>query len=325
MDTKKILSLLTAICMTLFLCSCKTKKEARIFDPSEYEYHNGVAWVQLEKKHLLSTEYLGVVCIDENGIEVFSMPEINGNQVSNYCNEVALVDGRYIIDKTGHFIHDLKEELAIDKVVMFNNRYFDGFIFVQKNVNGVAMTGMLNTDLEWIIQPTSKFNNIEPKDNCLYYNSAIGFYDAKTNEFIDEGEYKSRHIQRCFPDSGLIFLKKVGHSGNYSLAYSAGSVSGTIKLNETCQTGFYDHSLQMILDLGCYPDIEPLSDFRDEKCLVQFDAPDNSTYVGLINLEGEFLFFRVGYIGYDDDRIEFQDCYFDWDGNCYIKETETSD
>ena len=40
------------------------------------------------------------------------------------------------------------------------------------------MTGMLNSELEWVVEPTAKFQDICPKDSCLYYNSTVGFYDA---------------------------------------------------------------------------------------------------------------------------------------------------
>ena len=250
------------------------------------------------------------------------MPEINNNEVSNYYNGIALVKGQYIIDKQGCFIHDLVEELDINGAKMFSNRYFDGYIFVNRIVNGVPMTGIVNSNLEWIIQPTSKLNNIEPKDNFLYYNSTVGYYDALTNEFIDADTYELRHVDRCFPESGYIFLLKEGYN---TFKYSKGNTSGTIQLDENCQTGFYNEKLQMILDLGYYPSIEPLTDFRDGKCLVRFSTATNAKYVGLINLDGEFVFFDSDYIGYNTDKIEFNSGYFDWNGNYYVKDEEPND
>lgn len=298
----------------IVLSACNSKNEPRIYNPQNYEYQDGVAWVQLKAAGWLTPQYFGVVCIDENGVEIFSMPEVNNDEVSNFYNGIALVKGQYLMNKNGEFIHDLKSELGIQKIVMFKNRYFDGFIFAQKITNGVSMTGILNNNLEWVVEPTSKLNNTEPKGNFLYYNSSIGYYDAQKNEFIDENTYKIRHIQRCFPESGLIFLTK---KYNDVFTYSAGVVAGEIRLDSSCQTGFYNSNLQMVVDLGCYPSVEPLSDFQGGKCLLRFKTARNATYVGLINLDGEFLFVESGYVGHTSEKIEFRNYYFDWEGNCY--------
>ena len=311
---KKYIYLFVIPLAIIILSACGSKKEPRVYNPQNYEYQDGVAWVQLKAAGWITPQYFGVVCIDENGIELFSMPEVNNDEVSNFYNGIALVKGQYIMNKDGEFIHDLKSELGIQKVVMFRNRYFDGFIFVQKITNGVAMTGILDSNLKWVIEPASKLNDTEPKGNFLYYNSSIGYYDAQENEFIDENNYKIRHIQRCFPESGLIFLTK---KYNDVFTYSAGVVTGEVRLDESCQTGFYNSNLQMIIDLGYYPSVEPLSDFQGENCLLQFTTARNATYVGLINRNGEFLFIESGYVGHTSERIEFRNCYFDWEGNCY--------
>ena len=44
------------------------------------------------------------------------------------------------------------------------------------------------------------------------------------------------------------------------------------------------------------------------------------TYTGVINLDGEFIFLYEGYVhNYDNEKIEFSDCYFDWNGMRYSK------
>lgn len=319
---KKLLKKIFVCIVFLILSGCGKKEEARTFDPKKYEYHDGVAWVHLTEKHLFSTSYLGVVCIDENGTEIFSMPE--ENNVSNFYNNIALVSSRYIINKSGEVLHDLKKELDV-KIKMLPDSYFDGFIFVEKAVDGVTMTGILSSGLEWLIEPTSKLNDIEAKGNFLYYSDAIGYYDAKKNEFINEDKYRLRHIRRSFPESGLIFLSQdYGNIFVYSTDYS----DEEIRLEgEGNRTGFYNKDLKMVLDMSNYPNVKPLSEFVDGKCLIKFETENKpSIHIGLINTKGEFIFIKSGrYIEvkeYDTDKIVFSDCYFDWNGNYYPYKSE---
>ena len=316
---KKKLSKKFFVCIVfIILCGCGKKEEARTFNPKNYEYHDGVAWVHLTEKHLFSTSYLGVVCIDENGTEIFSMPE--ENNVSNFYNNIALVSSRYIINKSGEVLHDLKKELDV-KIKMFPDNYFDGFIFVEKTVDGVTMTGILSSELEWLIEPTSKLNDIEAKGNFLYYSNTIGYYDAKKNELINEDKYRLRHIRRSFPESGLIFLSQdYGNKFVYSTDYSDEEI---LLEGEGNRTGFYNKDLKMVLDMSDYPNVKPLSEFVDGKCLIRFETENKpSIHIGLINTKGEFIFIKSGrYIEvkeYDTDKIVFSDCYFDWNGNYYL-------
>lgn len=325
--------LLTVILLSVPACGKEEEPEGpRKFNPDKYRYYDGVAWVQLYEESFWNREYGDLVCIDEDGVELFSTTDVNIRQVSNFANGIALVDERYIIDKEGNTVHDLKAELGVT-IEMFPRykpgvvgmtedysveRYFDGFIIVHKTVEGVMMTGMLNSELEWVVEPTAKFQDICPKDNCLYYNSTVGFYDALTKEFIDEDEYQFRHMTRCFPASGMIFLE---HQGYNKFTYSLGEVKGRIYLENLDKTGFYDRNLQLLLDLSEYSSVMPLSDFRGDKCLIQFEDARGEVYVGLIDLEGEFLFVRTGYQSYDSKKIKFNDCYYDWDGNCYAYES----
>lgn len=297
------------------------KKEARVFDPKDYRYHDGVAWVPIEKTYFfIFTETEEMVCIGEDGVEMFSIPDIMKSQVSAFCNGVAIVKGRYMIDKTGTVLHDLYDELNVE-AVMFPNNYFDGFIFAVTKVNGVKMTGVLSSDLEWIVEPTSRLNDLEAKHNYLYFNRANGYYDVLENEFIDNDEYELRLLLRSFPESGLIFLSdEESFSGGSSrrFAYSSKGVKGKITLDNSCETGFYNQKLEMVLDLSCYPSVRALSYFHDDKCLIEFETEQGVTYTGLINLEGEFVFIYEGkYVSFNSKKIHFKDCYFDWEGNCF--------
>lgn len=285
-----------------------------MFNPNEYEFHDGVAWVQLTERHIFHTEYLGVVCIDETGREIFSMPEVNKGQVSNFYSGVAIVQGRYLMNKNGEFIHDLKKELNVAHIIMFKDNYFDGYIFVEQETNGVKMTGVVDSELNWLIQPTSRLNDIQPQGNYLYHNSLEGYYDAKANEFIDEQVFRYRHLQRCYPESGLIFLSRNDYG---MLCYSSDTEHGEVWLDESSKTGFYNTSLEMVIDLSDYPSIQPLSDFRQGKCLMSFTTARDKSYVGLLNMNGEFLFVETGYTKNDSERIQFKSGYFDWNGNFF--------
>lgn len=319
--------LLMLILLSLSACGKRNEQEGpRKFNPNKYAYYDGVAWVQMYDSYLFDywTKYSDLVCIDEDGVEIFSTTDVYIREVSNFANGIALVDERYIIDKSGRIIHDLETELGVT-IEMFprytagskdwsSGVYFDGFIFVNKEVDGVPMTGVLNSDLEWVVEPTAKFIDMRPKDNYLYYNSTMGFYDALTDEFIDQDEYQFRHMSRCFPESGIIFLD---HQGYHNFTYSFGKVNGKIYFENLDKTGFYNRDLELLLDLSEYPSVMPLSDIKNDKCLIKFEDARQEEYVGLINLEGEFIFAKTGYKGYDSKKIQFSDCYFDWDGNYY--------
>lgn len=315
------------IIMLILLPSC-AKKEARVFDPKNYRYHDGVAWVQLEKTYFfIFTMTDGVACIGKDGVEIFSIPDITKAHVSDFCNDIALVKGRYIIDKTGTVLHDLRDELDVE-AIMFSNHCFDGFIFAVTEVNGVEMTGVLNSNLEWVVEPTSKLNDIEAEHHFLYHNRSNGYYDVLENEFIDKDEFRMRFLMRSFPESGLIFLSNAHSLSNAPserlFTYTANGIKGEIVLDSSCDTGFYNQDLEMVLDLSCYPSVKALSDFRDGKCLIEFETEQGVTYTGLINLEGEFVFIYEGkYVSYNAKRIRFKDCYFDWEGNCFEEEEKT--
>lgn len=311
---KRVRKAMACFFVLMVLNGCGKGAKARTFNQKQYEYHDGVAWVQLKEQHLFHTEYLGVVCIDESGREIFCMPEVNLSQVSNFYDGVALVQGQYLMNKSGEFMHDLKAELGVHGIVMFGDNYFDGYIFVEEYTNGVQMTGVLDRDLNWLIEPTSRLNKTEPKGNYLYYSSLEGYYDAKRNEFIDEETFRDRHFQRCFPQSGLIFLSR---NGNNSFNYSLGTESGTVWLDESCRTGFYNTNLEMVIDLSYYPSIQPLSDFKQGKCLMSFTTAQGKTYTGLMNMNGEFLFIETGYIENDGEIIKFKRGNFDWNGNFF--------
>lgn len=309
-------AVLFAIVLSVSACG----KKARTFDLNFYSYkfYDGAAWVQLYNRPFLSRRENGVVCIDENGVEMFSLPEVNGDEVSNFYNGIALIDSRYIINKEGSILHDLKKEFGLE-IIMLPDNYFDGFIFVRKEFNDVIMTGVMNSELEWLIEPTSKLGTVEAKANFLYYYDAMGYYDALSNEFIDEDEFVYHHIQRAFPESGIIFLKKE-YDETFSYACEYTEERGKIKLPEFCKTGFYNENLEMVLDLSQYDSVMPLTDFQNGKCLITFSTVNKKTYTGVINTDGEFIFLQEGYAhNYDNEKIEFTDCYFDWDGKRYLR------
>lgn len=259
-----------------------------------------------------------MVCIDEKGLEQFSLPDVNIDEVSNFYNNIALIDSRYIIDKKGKIIHDLKKEFDVE-IIMLPDSYFDGFIFVSKKVNDIYMTGIMDSNLEWLIEPTSKLGSFEVKGNYLYYFYSLEYYDALSNEFINEDGFQQRHVHRSFPDSGLIFLEQK-YDGMFSYECENIEEKGEIGLSDLCKTGFYNESLEMVLDLSNYKSVKPVSDFLDGKCLIEFNDEQNEHYTGLINMNGEFVFLCEGYIrDYDEEKIEMSDCYFDWDGKCYFK------
>lgn len=275
--------------------------------------------MQLHDRPFLSLQEDGVVCIDENGMEIFSLPEVNKHEVSNFYNGIALIDSQYIINKEGEFLHDLKNEFNLE-IIMLPDNYFDGFIFVRKEMHDVTMTGVMNSSLEWLIEPTSKLGNIEAKANFLYYCGEMGYYDALYNEFIDEAEFEYRHVRRAIPESGMIFLEKE-YGGAFSYACPYTEEKGTIGLPDFCETGFYNENLEIVLNLSQYDSVKPLTDFRNGKCLITFRAAKDKTYTGVINTSGQFIFLQEGYVhDYDNERIEFTDCYYDWDGTCYVND-----
>ena len=316
MKIKYIFGLQFIVVFILF-CACGKKQKPKVFDPKSYEFHDGVAWVQLYHRPFLTLYENGIVCIDENGVELFNISNVNMDDVSNFYNGIALVDHRYIIDKSGTVIHDLKKELGVE-IDIFEENYFDGYIIAKKEVNEVVMTGILDSSLNWLIEPTSKLDDYEVEGNYLYYFYSLGYYDALNNQFIDEDEFKLRHIERSFPPSGIIFLKqKQDNIFTYSSEYKEGS----IELSNSCKTGFYNKNFEMIINMSDYDSVKPLSDFNYNQCLIQFETKQNEHYTGIITLDGEFIFIHSGYvIEYNTEKIEFVDCYYDWDGNCYSKE-----
>lgn len=315
----KILGCALVLIIVLFISSCEKKSRTFDVDFNSYEFYDGVAWVQLYDRAFLSRQEDEVVCIDKNGMEIFSLPEVNKDEVSNFYNGIALIDSQYIINKEGVFLHDLKNEFDLE-IIMLPDNYFDGFIFVRKKINDVAMTGVMNSNLEWLIEPTSKLGDPEVKANFLYYYYEMGYYDALYNEFIDEAEFEYRHIQRSIPKSGMIFLKKgYDEAFSYECAYTKGR--GKIELPDFCETGFYNENLEMVLNLSQYDSVNALTDFQNDKCLITFQTAKEKTYTGVINTDGKFIFLQEGYVlDYDNEKIEFTDCYYDWDGTRYLND-----
>lgn len=310
----RILGCAILLAFVLFANGC-AKEKARTFDVNFYSYDfcEGVAWVQLYDRPFLSRRENGVVCIDENGVEIFNLPEVNKDEVSNFYNGIALIDSRYIISKEGTILHDLKEKFDIE-IIMLPDHYFDGFIFVRRIVNDVIMTGVMNSDLEWQIEPTSKLEDFEVKANFLYYFYSMGYYDALSNEFINENEFQYRHIQRSFQESGMIFWDK-SYDGTFSYACEYMEERGNINLPDSYRTGLYNKNLELVLDLSQYDSVMSLSDFQNDKCLIEFSASNEELYAGVINTDGEFIFLHKGVVQkFDGEKIEFWDCYFDWNG-----------
>ena len=117
----------------------------------------------------------------------------------------------------------------------------------------------------------------------------------------------------------MIFLKKE-YDGTFSYACKYTEERGKIKLPELCETGFYNENLEMVLDMSQYASVMPLTDFQNGKCLIQFHTVKKKTYTGLMNTDGEFIFLKEGYVrDYDNEKIEFTDCYYDWEGKCYLE------
>lgn len=288
-------------------------KEEKVYNSKLYKYNDGVAWVQLTKtKWMIFSENAGVVCIDESGSEIFSL-SANKNQLSNFNNGIALVSDGRVIDKNGNTVRNLSNDFGIESIII--PIYFEGHIFVSKDVNKVEMTGLLNNNFEWVIEPTSKLNDIKQMGNHIYYNKSIGYYDALENEKIDSDEFTMRHIQRCFTDSGIIFLKGEGQD---KFTYSTKTTKGEIKLGAECKTGLYNSDLQMVLDLSMYNQVTSLSEFQNGKCLIEFTTHQNGKIVGLIDINGEFIFLKNGYLRHNSERIEFSYNHYDWDGNIII-------
>lgn len=277
-------------CLVLFTACGEKEKEARVFHPEKYDFHDGVAWVQQQHAGLLGPRYEDLICINEDGVEIFSTSDANINNVSYFYKDMALINNQFLINKFGVITHDLEKELGV-KIKMFPDNYFDGFIFVETQVDGVTMTGILDENLEWIIKPTSTLNEIEAKGNFLYFNYTVGYYDVLMNEFIDEEEYKLRHIQRSFPNSGLLFLSYDELHGEFS--YSFDSFTETFFIEGADKTGFYNKNYDTIIDLSMYPVVKPLSDFVNGKCLIRFTTAQKKSYVGLIDIEGKFLFVQL--------------------------------
>lgn len=316
----KVISSTIFLIIVLLLCSCKKEEEAQFFDPKNEKYHfqDNVAWVQQADNGFFGPKNFILTCIDEDGNSIFRIPDASLSSVSYFYNDVALLYGQYVINKEGIIIHDLQKELDV-KIKMFDDNYFDGFIIVEKKVNDVDMTGILNSNIEWVVEPTTKFNDIEPKGVFLYYISGE-YFDALTNEMITEDEYLIRHFERSFPDSGIIFLNNQGYN---KYIYHSSISNGVIYLdNDSYITGLYDRNLILLLDLSDYNNVSILSEVKNSKCLILFETEQNQKLVGLINFNGNFLFTYNYYLynGYDKNTIDFSDCYYDWDGNYYIKE-----
>lgn len=90
---------------------------------------------------------------------------------------------------------------------------------------------------------------------------------------------------------------------------------GNINLPDSYRTGFYNKNLELVLDLSQYDSVMPLSDFQNGRCLIKFSATNEESYAGVINTNGEFIFLHKGFVRkFDDEKIEFGDCYFDWNG-----------
>lgn len=323
MMRKKMIILLGVVALVLLAACGEKKPEYAKYhrdEPIQEDYQNGVAWVRLYEPGFFGSTSHGLLCVNEDGEELFYLPEARQSNVSKFYDNVAIIESEFLINKKGDILHDIKNELNIKDVIIPDDNYFDGFIIVGTIVNEVYMTGLANKDMEWILQPTSKLNDMEPKGNFLYYAPHVGYFDALNKEFIDESAFRARHLDRSFMDNGLIFLY---HGNGSQFKYSSELTTGEIYLKSDWGTGFYNKNLDVVIDFSDYEDVVPLSNFNNGTCLIKFSTQNSETYTGLIDEKGQFLFVRDEYVKeFDNQKIAFSDGYYDWNGKFYLYESE---
>ena len=217
----------------------------------------------------------------------------------------------------------MSEKFDFKYIHYFSDNYiYDGYIFVEKEVHGIYLTGIINSyTWEWQIQPTELLNGITQEANFLYKIAENeNYYDALLDEFINYDTFLLRKIIRTFPKQGILFFRKVN---DHEISYDYNGVSGNFSIINP-KTGYYiydNNNFLLLLDLSKYEDVQDLSCFHNSSTsLIKFKTTyDDTIYIGLINLQGEFLFIEKysSYKKWSENQIIFNDGYYDFDGYFY--------
>ena len=328
MKQLKISSVFLLLVVSILLCSCE-KENSNLYDPSKFTFFDERAWVYEEKLEGFFTRRMNLIslsCIDTSGRVIFTIQD-EPKYPSNFCNGYALYDTSYLIDTEGT-IKNLAEDFGDLEIQRKpdDDYHFDGYIIVQKLINNVKMTGIIDSsNWTWHMNPTEKLNELT-QDVHFLYTTKEDYYDMLLNEFISREEYLIRKVTRTFPDYGIMFFEQ-NESKPEHFYYKYKNSSGYVIMDKDNKTGYYDNDFNLVLDLSEYREVKHKAYSQKRKtALISFRTDyDKRRYVGLITMNGDFLFTELGtdYKNTKNSKISFEHGYYDFEGNYYANpETE---
>ena len=287
------------------------------------DYHEGIVWA---KTVLDGTECWSAV--DEGGTVLFSLkPE--EIPVTNFCNGISLVDYQYVVDTKGNTVWSVEKDGwdyareqwgdSAEEVHLVNNwksfvdasalndtpellkEDFFGYPQVEFYVNTFDYsgnyTGFLNPDGSWRREPGTMRASVLDGHYGVYRmhfpddSWKEGHYNMLTDEAVDTDQMDKESYNKTWGRWGAEYYAGQHDGLIYVAAGALGDyVYGGLDI-ETYDTGFYDLSGNMQIDLGKYHlAASPYPVFKDGYALLQLENEQNSPFYTLMDKNGNFVF-----------------------------------
>ncbi len=264
------------------------RKDWRIFDAQAY--HDGVVWVQYD---IGDTKQW--CCCDKTGEILFWLDPLF-TPTTHFANGIAIVDKSMIVNKKGEVIWSIWQEglsagekiwgqgsiESID-IVNWSGEEFYGYTMVRFDVEcydySGEMTGVLNEDGSWRLEPISELNPAQYISGGWYYlHSSEGeiYYDLITNTFVAPWDENvgANFMFRFADHNDLVFQSKYDEFGRWT------------------GDGFYDATGNKVIDLSRYIIDKKSGDpeFNDGYAMLEIRNEQGSSYYTIIDTTGKEMF-----------------------------------
>lgn len=325
-----------------------------------YDFSDDVAWVRWnEPVSGYETPKPKYYCVDTKGTILFELEEEEEPCSKGFIKGTCVVGKKYtedcvwrIIDKTGKTIKELTDgDVVFEEPCITDN----GYIIVDAIYNDIQGSkrkyGLLDSNGEWVIQPTADISSIEHSGDSVfllsYFANGEDYFNAETGTEFDVkvwlDEY-GREIETKvsdFNDGYAVFLLKndvyrVSTEGVVEKLftpfdgtgdYRCGKLSdGLIFIEDTLYNsydcGFYDINGNLVIDLSGY-NIEHSIDIDEMYFKDGYHAMYVNGFCLFIDTKGNNVFEPVeledDYICFSDGVLRINEaegiCFYDTQGN----------